>query len=144
MGNNDVICACAGKKNAGKSPAYFTSLLSVIPLAFLYFFLDRIADWTTYQLIGLDKGTRFAESIRFFIFDFPKVLILLVVIVFGVGIVRSFFTPERTRGALEGKPLFIGNIMASLLGIVTPFCSCSDSSDGKPLSCTRQPAFSSR
>jgi uncharacterized membrane protein YraQ (UPF0718 family) len=59
------------------------------------------------------------------VYEVPKVLLLLVLIVFGVGIVRSYFSPEKTRKTLEGKPLFVGNILASLLGIVTPFCSCS-------------------
>jgi len=50
---------------------------------------------------------------------------LLTIVVFGVGIVRSFFTPERTRRILAGRRETIGNILASLLGVVTPFCSCS-------------------
>ncbi len=62
---------------------------------------------------------------RFFVFEFPKVLLLLTLIIFFVGIIRSYFSPERTRKVLEGKSLFTGNIMASLLGVVTPFCSCS-------------------
>jgi uncharacterized membrane protein YraQ (UPF0718 family) len=55
----------------------------------------------------------------------PKVLLLLILIVFIVGIVRTYFSPERTRKILGGKKLFAGNVSASLLGIVTPFCSCS-------------------
>jgi uncharacterized membrane protein YraQ (UPF0718 family) len=70
-------------------------------------------------------GKRLTETLRFFIFEVPKVLLLLILIIFVVGIIRSFFTPERTRKALEGKSLFTGNVMASMLGIVTPFCSCS-------------------
>ena len=66
-----------------------------------------------------------AETVRFFLFEVPKVLLLLILIVFAVGIVRSYFSPEKTRKMLEGKSLFAGNIMSSLLGIVTPFCSCS-------------------
>ena len=73
----------------------------------------------------MSNGAPLTEAIRFFIFEFPKVLLLLVLIIFFVGIVRSFFTPERTRKALEGKNTFTGNVMAALLGIVTPFCSCS-------------------
>jgi hypothetical protein len=65
------------------------------------------------------------EAIRFFLYDTPKVFILLTVIVFVVGIIRSYFSPEKTRKALEGKPLFAGNIMAASLGILTPFCTCS-------------------
>ena len=62
---------------------------------------------------------------EFFVFETPKVLMLLTLVVFGVGIVRSFFTPERTRRILSGRRESLGNVLAALLGIVTPFCSCS-------------------
>ena len=73
----------------------------------------------------LDKSSHLTEAIRFFLYDTPKVFILLTVIVFVVGIIRSYFSPEKTRKALEGKPLFTGNVMAAGLGILTPFCTCS-------------------
>jgi uncharacterized membrane protein YraQ (UPF0718 family) len=73
----------------------------------------------------MTKGEHLAEALWFFIFEFPKVMLLLTLIIFFVGIVRTFFTPERTRKALEGKKTFTGNVMAAMLGIVTPFCSCS-------------------
>jgi uncharacterized membrane protein YraQ (UPF0718 family) len=63
--------------------------------------------------------------LRFFLFEAPKVLLLLTLVVFVVGIIRSYFSPERTRKILGGKSLLVGNVLASLLGIVTPFCSCS-------------------
>ncbi len=66
-----------------------------------------------------------SETLRFFIFEVPKVLLLLVLVVFGVGIIRTYFSPEKTKKALAGKSTFMGNIMASLLGVLTPFCSCS-------------------
>lgn len=91
----------------------------------VYFNLQNIADLLVDRVFQLEPGRHLTESIRFFIFEVPKVLLLLVLIVFFVGILRSYFSPERTRKALEGKPLFVGNIMASFLGIVTPFCSCS-------------------
>ena len=103
-------------------------ILSVIllPVWFiLYHFLQPVTDWFIDDFSGLTQGSRLTESIRFFIFEFPKVLLLLILIIFFVGIVRTFFTPERTRKTLEGKTQFTGNILASLLGIVTPFCSCS-------------------
>jgi len=59
------------------------------------------------------------------VFESPKVLMLLTLVVFGVGIIRSYFTPERTRRILSGKRETTGNVLAALLGIVTPFCSCS-------------------
>ena len=64
-------------------------------------------------------------AVQFFTFEVPKVLMLLALVVFGVGIIRSFFTPERTRAILAGKRESTGNALASLLGVVTPFCSCS-------------------
>jgi uncharacterized membrane protein YraQ (UPF0718 family) len=90
-----------------------------------YINLQSVADWIVDGVIQLPKGQHLTEALRFFIFEVPKVLLLLVLIIFVVGIIRSFFTPERTRKALEGKSLFTGNVMASMLGIVTPFCSCS-------------------
>lgn len=67
----------------------------------------------------------YARGIEFFIYEVPKVLLLLTLIVFIMGIVRTFFSPEKTRALLEKKSLFLGNILASVLGIFTPFCSCS-------------------
>jgi uncharacterized protein len=91
----------------------------------IYFNLQGLANWLVDRVFRLPEGRHFTEALRFFIFEVPKVLLLLVLIIFVVGIIRSFFTPERTRKVLEGKSLFTGNIMASMLGIVTPFCSCS-------------------
>jgi hypothetical protein len=91
----------------------------------IYINLDSLTDFIVYSLAGLEKNTHLTNAIWFFIYEVPKVLLLLTLIVFAVGIVRSYFSPERTRKMLGGKKLFTGNVMASLLGIVTPFCSCS-------------------
>jgi uncharacterized membrane protein YraQ (UPF0718 family) len=100
--------------------------VALLPLWFLiYHYLAPFTDWLVFNILGLSNGSHFAKSLWFFIFEFPKVMLLLVLIIFMVGIVRTFFTPERTRKALEGKKTFTGNVMASSLGIVTPFCSCS-------------------
>lgn len=90
-----------------------------------YWNLQPFSDFIVDKLAGLKSGEHLTEALRFFIFEVPKVMMLLVLIIFGVGIVRTYFTPEKTRKILEGKSLFTGNILASLLGIVTPFCSCS-------------------
>lgn len=103
----------------------------IVPLLFLslwvlvYVNLTLITNWLIDSALHLEPGEHLTESLRFFVFEVPKVLLLLVLIIFFVGIIRSFFTPERTRKALEGRSLFTGNILASLLGVVTPFCSCS-------------------
>lgn len=99
--------------------------LFLVAWVLLYLNLQTISDFIVDMIFGLEKGKHLTESIRFFIFEVPKVMLLLVLIIFLVGIVRSYFSPEKTRKALEGKPLFIGNVLASILGIVTPFCSCS-------------------
>ena len=100
--------------------------LILIPIWYVaYVNLQPATDWLIDTALGMTKGSHLTEALRFFIFEFPKVLMLLVLIIFFVGILRSYFTAERTRKALEGKKTFTGNIMASMLGIVTPFCSCS-------------------
>jgi uncharacterized protein len=102
-----------------------------LPLAFLpvwyiiYHNLQPVTDWLIESVFGMTKGEHLTETLRFFVFEFPKVLMLLTLIIFLVGIIRTYFTPERTRKALEGKKTFTGNVMAAALGIVTPFCSCS-------------------
>jgi uncharacterized protein len=101
-------------------------IVSVTAIWFLvYFNLKYFTDYVIDNLLVLQQGKHLTDALRFFIFEVPKVLMLLILIIFFVGIVRTFFTPERTRKALEGKSLFAGNVMASMLGIVTPFCSCS-------------------
>ena len=75
--------------------------------------------------LGLSRQTPLGAAVEFFLYEAPKVLMLLTLVVFGVGIVRSFFTPERTRRVLAGKREATGNVLAALLGVVTPFCSCS-------------------
>jgi uncharacterized membrane protein YraQ (UPF0718 family) len=91
----------------------------------LYHYLQPLTDLLIDHLLRMQIGTHLTETLRFFLFEVPKVLMLLILIIFFVGIIRTYFTPEKTRKALEGKSLFTGNVMAALLGIVTPFCSCS-------------------
>jgi uncharacterized membrane protein YraQ (UPF0718 family) len=101
-------------------------LLLLLPLwLLLYLNLENITDLIIFSLIDFTPKTHLTDAVWFFIFEVPKVLLLLTIIVFIVGIIRSYFSPEKTRKILGGKKLFIGNVLASLLGIVTPFCSCS-------------------
>lgn len=110
------------KSNTGKVILPFIML----PFWFVtYSFLQPFTNWFIDDVLKMTKGTHLTESVRFFVFEFPKVLLLLTLIIFFVGIIRTYFTPERTRKALEGKKQFTGNVMAAMLGIVTPFCSCS-------------------
>jgi len=90
-----------------------------------YAFLGRLSTWLTHDLLRLSPATHLGSAVAFFVYEAPKVLLLLTLVVFGVGVVRSFFTPERTRALLAGKKESVGNVLAASLGIVTPFCSCS-------------------
>ncbi len=91
----------------------------------VYMQLLPLSRLLTYSLFGIQTGTHLGEAVQFFLYDTPKVLMLLTLVVYGVGILRSFFTPERARAALAGKRESVGNGLAALLGIATPFCSCS-------------------
>lgn len=76
-------------------------------------------------LLGLSRETRLGEAVHFFFYDTPKVMLLLVGVVFVMGIIQTFFAPERTRALLAGRRVGVGNLLAASLGVVTPFCSCS-------------------
>ena len=90
----------------------------------LYAQLDVIADLLT-SLLGTAQAGAFSQAFRFFVFEVPKVLMLLLAVVFAMGVVHTFVAPERTRALLSGRRTGLGNVMAASLGVVTPFCSCS-------------------
>jgi len=94
--------------------AWITAYASLLPVA------DSVV-----AALGLTPQTHFAAAIHFFVYDTPKVLLLLTAVVFVMGVIHTFVSPERTRALLAGRRLGIGNVMAATLGIVTPFCSCS-------------------
>jgi uncharacterized membrane protein YraQ (UPF0718 family) len=91
----------------------------------VYRYLQVMADFIVFRVLQMTPAKHVTETLGFFIYEVPKVMLLLVLIIFIVGVIRTCFSPEKTRKALEGKPLFVGNVLASVLGIVTPFCSCS-------------------
>jgi len=87
--------------------------------------LGSFSKYIVYDLFGLSPDTHLSGALEFFIYDTIKIFILLSVIIFAISFIRSFFPPEKTRKILSHKKEFIGNILAALLGVVTPFCSCS-------------------
>lgn len=91
----------------------------------IYRELPLLAHSLTRGVFGLEAGTRFAAAVEFFLYGTPKVLMLLTAVVFVVGILNTYFTAERTRRMLAGRREVVGNVLAALLGVVTPFCSCS-------------------
>ena len=100
---------------------------------FIYMRLEPFAGWLARHFVqflpinfsALGNTEHLRSALEFLFYDTPKVIMLLVLVVFGIGIIRSYFTPERTRKILAGKNESVGNVLAALLGIVTPFCSCS-------------------
>ena len=104
---------------------WLLGLLLAVPLWLLaYAGLNAFAT-AVIGLLGLTRATPLGEALHFFFYDTPKVLLLLTGVVFLMGVVQTFFAPERTRALLAGKRLGVGNVLAASLGIVTPFCSCS-------------------
>lgn len=91
----------------------------------VYIQLDSFAEWFTYELLGFAGDSHLGGAIAFFVADAPKVLILLIVITFIVGVARTFLSPARIRAMLSGRGEIAGNVIAALVGIPTPFCSCS-------------------
>ena len=87
--------------------------------------LKEFADYITYTLLKLEPTSHLGDALNFFIYDTLKIFLLLTTIVYVVAIIRAYFPPEKTKRILSHKREYIGNTMAALLGIVTPFCSCS-------------------
>lgn len=93
----------------------------------MFTWVQKFADWFVYDLLRISKASKFGDALNFFVFDTIKIFILLLIIIYAITFIRSFFPPEKTRKILAEKKgsTFIGHILAALLGIVTPFCSCS-------------------
>ncbi len=129
--------ASTGHEPAGEAPIQPTSgrstakrylligLLLTLAWWALYRNLAPLSVWLTYSLLRLPRDHHFSAAVEFFVFEVPKVLMLLTIVVFVVGIIRTLFTPQRTRAILAGKRESVGNVLAAMLGTVTPFCSCS-------------------
>ncbi len=100
------------------------TVAAVLAWFLVYWQLEAFSGWLVAHL-PVAPGTHLDEAARFFAFDTPKVLMLLTLVVFGMGVVRSFFSAERTRALLAGRREGIGNVAAAVLGVFTPFCSCS-------------------
>ncbi|MEW6695083.1 MAG: permease [Pseudomonadota bacterium] len=106
-----------------RQPALFLLLAAVAWLA-LYRVLDPLSE-VLVAALPVDRNSHLGGALQFFFYDTPKVLMLLTGVVFVMGMINSYFTPERTRALLAGRTEGVANVMAATLGIVTPFCSCS-------------------
>ena len=91
----------------------------------MFYYWEKLVDFFVYSFLGLTKEDSFTATLHFFIFDTVKIFILLLGIIYAVSILRTWFNVEKVRVYLQGKSLFLGNVLASLFGIITPFCTCS-------------------
>jgi uncharacterized membrane protein YraQ (UPF0718 family) len=91
----------------------------------VFYYWEKLVDFFIYSFLGLDKANHLTSALHFFIFDTVKIFILLLLIIYAVSYLRTWFNVEKVRAYLQGKSLFLGNIFASLFGIITPFCTCS-------------------
>lgn len=106
-----------------RQPVVFLGLSALVWLA-LYKLLNPASE-ALVSWLPVDRQSHLGGALQFFLYDTPKVLMLLTAVVFVMGMVNSYFTPERTRAILAGRTEGVANVMAASLGIVTPFCSCS-------------------
>ena len=115
-------------RGRGSETGIVRSVTIVVVAAFVWVLLYSNLEWFAallLQVAGMSRGSRLGEAFSFFIYEVPKVLLLLTGVVFVMGVVHTFVSPERTRAMLSGRRTGVGNVMAACLGIVTPFCSCS-------------------
>jgi uncharacterized membrane protein YraQ (UPF0718 family) len=114
----------AGEVAADRRAPWGWLALGAVAWVAAYAVLVPFAD-AVVTAFGLSRGTRLGDAVHFFVYDTPKVFLLLTAIVFLMGVIQTFFSQERTRAALAGRREGVGNVLAACLGIVTPFCSCS-------------------
>jgi uncharacterized protein len=112
------------QKNHGLKAFVIISAAAVAWLV-LYNVIQPFANWLVYGLLALPQDSHLGESLAFFFYDVPKIILLLGGMIFLISLLRTFFSPEQTRAWLGGKREGVGNVLAAMLGIVTPFCSCS-------------------
>lgn len=103
---------------------YGGTLAALLLWGFVYASLPGLAE-ALVALLPVDRASPAGEALWFFLYDTPKVLLLLTLVVFVMGVIRSFVSPDRVRAVLAGRREGVGNLMAAGLGTLTPFCSCS-------------------
>lgn len=91
----------------------------------IFYPIQVLADWLTYSVFSIPKGSLLANAVNFFIYDVIKIFILLSLIIFVVSLIRTYLPPEKVRKILSRQNEYVGNVLASFLGVITPFCSCS-------------------
>ena len=103
----------------------FAIIAGSVVASILYWHLEPLAKLLTYSLLGFDSERPLGLAIEFMVFETPKVLMLLAVVVFAIGVIQTYFPPTKTKTLLSGRNQLTGHVLAACLGVVTPFCSCS-------------------
>ena len=116
--------AVPSSKDSSTAKWLASTFAALILWGLVYSQLSPFSNWIVASLPVKADG-HLGAAIAFFVYDTPKVLMLLTLVVFAMGVVRSFFSPEKTRTLLAGKREGVGNVLSAGLGILTPFCSCS-------------------
>jgi uncharacterized membrane protein YraQ (UPF0718 family) len=106
-------------------PAFLMVGLLAVVWIIVYNNLQPIADWLTYTLLGLSHESQIGAALNFFIYDVPKILLLLSGMIFLITLLQTFLDPAKVRAAVEKRGEGVGNVLAALFGALTPFCSCS-------------------
>lgn len=119
------IPGAAARKRGSRVRLALGLVVAGLTWIIVYLQLQPFSLWLTAGVLGLEPGTHLGDALQFFVYDTPKVLMLLTLVVFLIGVARSFVTVEWTRKFLAGKRESAGNVLAALLGVITPFCSCS-------------------
>lgn len=126
MGDDRAGSYAPPEKNGMRGPRLAAILAgALIVWTGIYLLLGPISDFITFDLLHLSPESNAGRSLGVFVYQAPKILLILSLVIFAVGIIRSFFAPERVRRLLAGRSEFAGTVLASMLGIVTPFCTCS-------------------
>lgn len=120
-----MSACCNASRNPSRSRRFIWLLIALPAWILVYRLLHPLSEWLTVHVFRLDLRSHLGSAVAFFLYDAPKVLMLLVLVVFGVTFIQTFLSAERTRDLLARRGGFLANVLAALLGIVTPFCSCS-------------------
>ena len=104
---------------------FATLAASAIAWLLAYNIIQPLANWIAYELLSLPQGSHLGESLAFFLYDVPKILLLLSGMIFLISLLQTFIDTQKVRVMVEKRGEGIGNVMASLFGAITPFCSCS-------------------
>ncbi len=124
-----MACTCNSSRTAftgfNRTRYALTMLLAFAAWGLAYSMLIPVSQWMAHWLLGLEKGSRLGDAVAFFFYDAPKILLLLVLMVYLISWLRAAVSAERIRDLLSDRARWLGYVLAACFGAVSPFCSCS-------------------